>query len=129
VGTIDGPLFAGLGQTERWDLTQGTTNGGGSTKPVGAAGLYTNSWGNAAGARDWAISGASLKPSPCNGLEVNEWTISKLTNNLLEPTILNKDETAHICARLDNSVFTAGNVIVVLSTDLGKTVTSAISVS
>ena len=128
VGSLDGPLLAGLGQTQRWGLTEGTTAGGGSTKTVGAPGLSTNTWTNFAGARDWAISAAALKPSPCNGLEVNEWTISKLTNNLQELTILNKDETAHICARLDNSVFTNGDVIVVLSTDLGKTVTKAITV-
>ena len=128
VGTLDGPLFAAIGQTERWDLTEGTTNGAGSTKNAGASGLNLNSWFNLAGVRDWAISAAALKPSPCNGLDVNEWTISKLTNNLQEPTILNKDETAHICARLDNLVFAGGDVIVILSTDLGKTVTSAITV-
>jgi hypothetical protein len=128
VGTLVGPLTAGFAQMERWDLTQGTTNGGGSTRTAGASGLYTNSWFNSDGIRDWAISAAAIKPSPCNGLEVNEWTISKLTNNLQEPSILNKDEIAHICARLDNSVFAGGNVIVALSTDLGITVTSAITV-
>ena len=128
VGTLDGPLLAGLGQTERWDRTQGITTGAGSTKTAGAAGLYTNSWLNLGPPQDWATSAAALKPTPCNGLEVNEWTISKLTNNLQEPTILNKGETAHICARLDNLVFAGGDVIVILSTDLGKTVTSAITV-
>jgi len=127
VGTLDGGLLALVPQTERWDLTEVTTSGGGSTRTAGTAGLYTNTWVNLAGARDWAISGAAIKPSPCNGLEVNEWTISKLTNNLQESTILNKDETAHICARLDNSVFAGGDVIVVLSTDLGKTVTISIT--
>jgi len=127
VGTLTGPLIVLFPQTERWDLTEGTTNGGGSTRAPGVAGLYTNVWSNLAGPNDWAISAAAIKPSPCNGLEVNEWTISKLTNNFQELTILNKDETAHICARLDNSVFAGGDIIVVLSTDLGKTVTSAIT--
>ena len=129
VGTLIGPLNAAFGQTERWDLTQVTTDGAGSTRTVGLADIYTNTWANTAGPRDWAISAAALKPTPCNGLEVNEWTLSKITNNLQEPTILNKDETAHICARLDNAVFSGGNVIVSVSTDLGKIVSRAISVT
>lgn len=68
-------------------------------------------------------------PTLCNGLKVNEWTIYQITNNLLEPTILNKDEAAQVCLRLDNPVFPGGNVIVTVSTDLGKTVSSAVSVT
>ena len=128
VGTLTGPLFPIVLQTGMWDQSEGTLRGAGSTQVTTLPGLYTNLWTNIAGANDWAISSAALKPAPCNSLETNEWTISKITNNFLESSILNEDEIAEMCLVLTYPIFTGGNVIVVVSTDLGETVVGAITV-
>jgi len=63
VSTLDGPLTTGLGQQERWDLSEGSTTGGGSTEITTLSGTYTMDWANSAGVKEWAISAAELRPA------------------------------------------------------------------
>jgi len=64
VGTFNGPLTAGLGQTERWEQFKGSILGGGSTETTTISGTFTMDWTNLAGEKEWAISAAELIPQP-----------------------------------------------------------------
>ena len=52
-----------------------------------------------------------------------EWSIVSITNDLVDPGILNIDEIAQICITLNNPIFSNGIVIVSISTDNGITAT------
>jgi len=56
---------------------------------------------------------------PC----AKKWQKVSITNDLLDPGILNTDEIAQICITLNNPIFSNGNVIVSVSTDNGVTAT------
>ncbi len=66
-------LSPGAGQTEKWDIFQFETNGGGSTE-AGAATVATSwSWGDT---KKYAIGGVSIKPTPITGDEAGETTVT-----------------------------------------------------
>ena len=56
---------------------------------------------------------------PC----AKKWQKVSITNDLLDPGILNTDEIAQICITLNNPIFSNGIVIVSISTDNGITAT------
>lgn len=57
------------------------------------------------------------------------WVISDITNDIIDPRIVNNEESANLVAKLSNQVFASGDVIVLISTDKGVTSSSAISTS
>ncbi len=59
----------------------------------------------------------------------NDWVISTITNDIIDPRILNNQEVANMAAKLSNQVFANGDVIVSISTDNGVTASYAITVS
>jgi len=90
VSTLNGPMTAGGGQTERWDAAQGTRRGAGSTEVTTTAGPYTTSWTNTAGSDKWTISSAEINPLDIDG-----------AFDQVKITIKNTDTTSHryeICA-------------------------------
>ena len=76
VNTLDGPMTAGGGQTERWNINQGSTRGAGSTEETTTAGSYTMSWTNTAGGKEWSISAAEIKPSG-GGLPPDDFKVQR----------------------------------------------------
>jgi len=57
------------------------------------------------------------------------WVISDITNDIIDPRIVNNEESANLVAKLSNQVFASGDVIVLISTDNGVTASYAITVS
>jgi len=85
VGTLNGPMTAGGGQTERWDAAQGTIRGAGSTEVTTAAGSYTMSWTNTDGTNKWTISAAEINPLDVIGSTFGD----------VDVTIKNTGSTSH----------------------------------
>ncbi len=56
----------------------------------------------------------------------SQWEISNILNDILDPDIINSDETAQITASLTYPIFSGGNVAVVVSTDKGVTSSNAV---
>ena len=54
---------------------------------------------------------------------IKQWNIVSITNDVLDPGLLNSEETAKISVKLCNPIFSNGNVIVSVSTDNGVTAT------
>ena len=126
VGTVDGPLNPTVPQTERWDILEGSTAGGGSTRVTTTSGPYTMIWDNVEGGEEWGISAAALTPISCNTQEDDKWFITSYNNDILDPKLVNQDESIDICAKLIYPVFPGGSVIISLSTDLGVTITDSV---
>lgn len=63
------------------------------------------------------------RPSP------SQWKIFNILNDIIDPDILNSDETAQIRASLTYPIFSNGNLAVVVSTDQGITTSNALLVS
>lgn len=61
-------------------------------------------------------------------LSQKHWTIDRISNDLLDPKLLNTDEDALICIRLSNLVAANGNVGATITTDVGKTKTASLTV-
>lgn len=59
----------------------------------------------------------------------NQWGVSNILNDALDPEIINAGETAQITASLTYPIFSGGNVAVVFSTDKGITSSSSIVVT
>ena len=59
----------------------------------------------------------------------SQWEISNILNDILDPDIINSDETAQITASLTYPIFSGGTVAIVVSTDKGVTSTNAIIVT
>jgi len=68
---------------------------------------------------------------PCfNGNIRNDlWTIDSITNDQLNPGMLNRDESAEICSGLLYPIFSNGDISVILSTDKGIISSTATTVS
>jgi hypothetical protein len=56
-----------------------------------------------------------------------EWTIDKISNNLQDPRIINTDEDGKFCINLTNNVYPNTDVILTVSTDVGKTKSATFS--
>jgi len=85
VATLNGPMTAGGGQTERWDAAQGTIRGAGSTEVTTDPGSYTMSWTNTAGSYKWTISSVEINPLDVVGDTFGD----------VEVTIKNTSSTSH----------------------------------
>ena len=59
----------------------------------------------------------------------SQWRIDNIVVDVLDPDIINSDETAQITASLTYPIFSGGNVAVVVSTDKGVTSSDAIIVT
>ncbi len=57
------------------------------------------------------------------------WVINDITNDIIDPRLVNSGESANIVAKLSNPIFASGDVIVLISTDNGVIASSAISAS
>ncbi|MEM2159765.1 MAG: hypothetical protein QXN55_02285 [Candidatus Nitrosotenuis sp.] len=87
-------------------------------------------------ARSAQISWAEFEVPPATGVydcsavtvTAGKWTIDRITGDLFDPKILNSNEEAKICIKLSNNVHSGSNVTVMLTTDLGKTKSSTITV-
>jgi len=136
VNTQAGPMTNGTGQTEQWDINEGSTRGAGSTEETTTTGSYTMSWTNAAGEKEWSISAAEIKPSvggsgntTCNTnafFATNDWIIGTITNDIMDPLLINTDEVAIICTKLSYPIFANGDVQITISTDLGHTASKSL---
>jgi archaellum component FlaF (FlaF/FlaG flagellin family) len=120
VGTVTGPMTTDVGQVERWDTVQTTTRGAGSTEATSTTGTFTMAWTNEAGSNNWAISAAALKPSgtPCC-VSIKKWNIADISNDHIDPNILNTEETAWIRAKTSYQIVDNGTMAVTFSTDNG----------
>ncbi len=56
---------------------------------------------------------------PC----IKQWNIVSISIDVLDPKLINSEETAKISVELCNPIFSNGNVIVSVSTDNGVTAT------
>lgn len=130
VGTQNGPMTPGTGQTERWDTLQGATSGAGSTEFTSTAGTFSMSWTNDAGSRNWAISAAALKPAgtPCC-VSIGDWIIDSISNDSIDPDIINNNETATIQGKTSYQIVNNGGVHVTFSTDNGVHASSFVDAS
>jgi len=61
-------------------------------------------------------------------ISAGQWTIDKIIGDLADPEILNTSEDGRICIKLSNQVFANGNVEAVITTDVGKTASSSLTV-
>lgn len=59
----------------------------------------------------------------------SQWKITNILGDVLDPDIINADETAQITASLTYPIFSGGNLAVVISTDKGVTSSNAIIVT
>jgi len=138
VNTQAGSMTEGGGQTEWWDINEGSTRGAGSTEETTGTGSYTMSWTNTAGSKEWSISAAEIKPLPGGGggevniicntnafFDTNDWIIGAITNDILDPLLINTDEVAIICTRLSYPIF-GGNVQITINTDLGHVASKSV---
>ena len=57
------------------------------------------------------------------------WVINDITNDIIDPRIINNGESANLVARLSNQVFAGGDVMVSISTDNGVTNLAATTAS
>jgi len=136
VNTLDGGMTASGVQIERWEAVEGSTLSAGSTQVTTSTGSYTMSWTNAAGGKEWVITAAEIKPSPfgdtCNtnaSFGTNDWIIGSITNDILDPQIVNTDEVGQICTKLAHPIFANGDVQITVSTDLGHTASKSVIVT
>ena len=101
-------------QAEQWNLSQGSNVAGASTEQTTSAGPYTMSW-TLTGIPDWAISAVEIMP------HANKWAISEISNDQIEPGILNPDELATVSGQLTFPIYPGGDISIILSTDRGFT--------
>lgn len=73
----------------------------------------------------WGIVEVS---GPLTGSDT-EWVVYQIQNDVLDPRIVNKGETADIAVNLSNQIFAGGDLIISISTDNGVTATTAILAS
>ncbi len=120
-------------QTERWDQVSGTFRGAGSTQVTKYFESHTMSWTNTAGNNPWSISAAEIKPldrGTCvtNGSFSNkDWIIYKISDDVLDPNVINNNEVAQICTNLSYGIFAGGDVKITVTTDLGVTRSKSIT--
>jgi len=60
-----------------------------------------------------------VSDSPGDNIEVGEWTVNYIINDSQDPQILNTEECAAITAKLSNTIFPNGLLIITISTDMG----------
>ena len=75
------------------------------------------------------VSWAEVEVQGFNTGSVSEWVINDITNDIIDPRILNNEEVVNIAVKLSNDIFVNGNVIVSISADNGVTTSSAITTS
>ena len=66
--------------------------------------------------------GSQIGPIECttnSNFGQQEWVIGSIQTDILDPKILNSNEVARICTQLSNPIFTNGDVIITISSDIG----------
>lgn len=133
VGTLWGPMTEGTGQIERWDVVEGFTAGAGSTEATTTSGSYTMSWTNEDGANEWSISAAEIIPLTDPTCTVNsffdtkDWIVGGISNDVIDPEVINQGEAAQICTKLSHPIFAGGDIKITVSTDLGYSTSDSIT--
>lgn len=129
VGASDGAMTAGAGQIKRWEDVAGSTRAAGSTEFTSSDGTYAMSWSYTT-STNWAISAVALNPAGivcC--VPIQGWNIEDISNDAIDPDIINNNETAKIRAKTSYQILDNGDVYVTLSTDNGAKVSSFTSAS
>lgn len=70
-----------------------------------------------------------LNKASAQELQSGYWTINNMTDDTVEKRILNKNEASFIMIKLSNPVYANGKIMVILSTDIGVTSSSAVQLS
>lgn len=71
----------------------------------------------------WAelqVPGTSGSVTSIDGLQAKEWTINRITNDNLDPGIINNQETAQIVGNLSYPIFSGGLLEISISSSNGK---------
>ena len=122
-------------QTEKYNLELTSLISGHSTKDTIIPDIYDMSWTSDISGL-WTHSVLTIEPGflttkiACTAgpsFETNDWIIDSIADDLLDPHILNTNETIRICAKLANPVFTNSTIQTIFVTDTGivnsKTIT------
>jgi archaellum component FlaF (FlaF/FlaG flagellin family) len=119
VGTNGGTVSVGAGQLERWNDIQASVRGAGSTEFTSSPGTFSMSWTKSASS-DWAITAAALRPAnvACC-VDVGNWAINNISDDYIDPGIINKDETAAVRAKTSYQIITNGDVHVTVAAENG----------
>lgn len=97
---------------------------------------FTATYSSGLIARSAQVSWAELEVPPATGVydcsavtvTAGKWVLDKITGDAFDPRIINYDEYGKICIKLSNNVYPTSNVTVLLSTDIGKTKSSTMTV-
>jgi hypothetical protein len=127
VGTNGGTVSVGAGQLERWNGAQASVRGAGSTEFTSSPGIFSMSWTKSASS-NWAITAAALRPAnvACC-VDVGNWAVNNISDDYIDPGIINKDETAAIRAKASYQIITNGDVLVTVATENGVKVSSFVN--
>lgn len=126
LSTGKGTLTAGAQQVKRYELTQGQLDGAGSTMETDTQGPYTMSWTNNGGFDPWALSAAAFRVAdlscgPDGSMGDDEWVINSISDDDVDPSIINTNEGASVCTKLAYPLYSTGTVQITISTDNGFT--------
>jgi archaellum component FlaF (FlaF/FlaG flagellin family) len=129
VGTNGGTITTGTGQVERWNVIQGAARGAGSTEFTSSSGTFTMSWEKSTSS-NWAIIAAALRPAgiPCC-VSIGDWTIDDISNDSIDPGLINNNETASIIGKTSYQIIDNGKMTATFSTDNGAKVSSFVTPS
>ncbi len=129
VGASDGAMAAGAGQIERWEDVTGSTSGAGSTEFTSSDGTYAMTWSYAA-STNWAISAVALNPTGivcC--VPIQGWNISNISNDSIDPDIINNNETASIQGKTSYQIVNNEGVHITFSANNGAHASSFVDAS
>jgi len=127
VGTNGGTVLVGAGQLERWNDVQASVRGAGSTEFTSSAGTFSMSWTKSASS-NWAITAAALKPANAACcVSVGNWAINNISDDYIDPGIINKDETAAIRAKTSYQIITNGDMYVTVAAENGVRASSFVN--
>ncbi|RDJ31888.1 MAG: hypothetical protein DWQ18_00990 [Crenarchaeota archaeon] len=117
VSTQTGPISASSVQDVRWNDSQGSLRGGGSTQETIATGVKTMSWTNAGGSQPWAISSVAINPHPGTPIAgvTDDDDVSVFITGQANPNTSNKDiesclVTSEWDSENDRPIFRRGGV-------------------
>lgn len=120
-------ITANSTQTEKYNLEYPTLISGHSTKDTIIPDIYDMSWTSDVSGL-WTHSVLTIEPGflttkiACTvggSFETNDWVIDSISDDRLDPHILNTNETIRICAKLAYPVFTNGTIETTFATDSG----------
>lgn len=134
VSATTGTMTATGSQTERWDVQQSPLDGSAGTTKTTSAGPYTMSWTNDAGLKEWAMSAAAVRLAfnsgcgPSGSIGTGGWLIKSVSNDYIDPDIVNTNEGASICTKLAQQPYSGGQMKIAVSTDNGFTASNSTTI-